>query len=119
MSESFETSAVVDANYTNAALGTREIEMLGLRGIYSQVMIDSRPTMYNFATPFAFDFIPGQWLKAIQVSKGAGTVVNGSDGLAGQINVDLIDPQNGPKLLLNGYANHRPDMKVTFYEQSI
>lgn len=105
LSESFETSAVIDANYTNAALGTREIEMLGLRGIYSQIMIDSRPTMYNFAAPFAFDFIPGPWLKGIQVSKGTGTVVNGSEGLAGQINVDIIDPQNGPKLFVNGYMN--------------
>lgn len=107
LSESFETSAVVDANYTNAALGTREIEMLGMRGIYSQVMLDSRPTMYNFASPFAFDYIPGPWLKAVQVSKGAGTVVNGAEGLAGQINVDLIDARDGPKLYLNGYANHR------------
>jgi len=107
LSESFETSAVIDANYTNAALGTREIEMLGLRGIYSQIMLDSRPTMYNFAAPFAFDFIPGPWLKGVQVSKGAGTVVNGSDGLAGQINVDLIDPQDGPGLFVNAYANHR------------
>lgn len=107
LSESFETSAVVDANYTNAALGTREIEILGLRGIYSQIMLDSRPTMYNFAAPFAFDFIPGPWLKGVQVSKGAGTVVNGSEGLAGQINVDLVDPQDGPRLFVNGYANHR------------
>lgn len=107
LSESFETSAVIDANYTNAALGTREIEMLGLRGIYSQIMLDSRPTMYNFAAPFAFDFIPGPWLKGIQVSKGAGTVVNGSDGLAGQINVDIIDPQNGPKLHINLFGNQR------------
>ncbi len=107
LSESFETSAVVDANYTNAALGTREIEILGLRGIYSQIMIDSRATMYNFAAPFAFDFIPGPWLKSVQVSKGAGTVVNGSEGLAGQINVDLIDPRDGPKFYLNAYANHQ------------
>jgi hypothetical protein len=47
LSESFETSAVIDANYTNAALGTREIEMLGLRGIYSQIMLDSRATLYR------------------------------------------------------------------------
>lgn len=107
LSESFETSAVVDANYTNAALGTREIEMLGLRGIYSQIMIDSRATMYSFAAPFAFDYIPGPWLKGLQVSKGAGTVVNGAEGLSGQINVDLIDAMDGPKLLLNAYANHR------------
>ena len=106
LSESFETSAVVDANYTNAALGTREIEMLGLRGIYSQIMIDSRATMYSFAAPFAFDYIPGPWLKGVQVSKGAGTVVNGAEGLSGQINVDLIDARDGPKLFLNAYANH-------------
>ncbi len=107
LSESFETSAVIDANYTNAALGTRENEMLGIRGIYSQIMIDSRPTMYNLAAPFAFDFIPGPWLKGVQVSKGAGTVVNGAEGLTGQINVDLVDPQDGPKLYINGYANHQ------------
>ncbi len=107
LSESFETSAVVDANYTNAALGTREIEMLGIRGIYSQIMLDSRPTLYNFAAPFAFDFIPGPWLKGVQVSKGAGTVANGAEGLAGQINVDLVDPRDGPKLFVNAYANHR------------
>ncbi len=107
LSESFETSAVIDANYTNAALGTREIEMLGIRGIYSQIMIDSRPTMYNLAAPFAFDFIPGPWLKGVQVSKGAGTVVNGAEGLAGQINVDLVDPHDGPRLFVGAYANHQ------------
>ena len=37
LSESFETNASVDVSYTDAITGARQIQLLGLSGIYCQV----------------------------------------------------------------------------------
>ncbi|MDF1866568.1 MAG: carboxypeptidase-like regulatory domain-containing protein, partial [Saprospiraceae bacterium] len=38
LAESFETNASVDVSYTDAVTGAREIHMLGLRGLYVQML---------------------------------------------------------------------------------
>ena len=51
LSESFETNGAIDVSYPNAVTGIREIQMLGLRGIYSQFLVENRPAMGGIATP--------------------------------------------------------------------
>lgn len=41
LSESFETSASVDVSYSDALTGAKQIELLGLSGIYSQLMSEN------------------------------------------------------------------------------
>ena len=43
MSEAFETNASVDASFTDAVTGTRQIHMLGLAGKYTQLLVDNLP----------------------------------------------------------------------------
>ena len=43
LSEAFETNASVDASFTDAVTGTRQIRMLGLHGKYSQLQVDNMP----------------------------------------------------------------------------
>ncbi len=43
LSESFETSASVDVSYSDAVTGAKQIELLGLSGIYSQMMSENIP----------------------------------------------------------------------------
>ena len=58
LAESFETNASVDVGQGNAVTGNREVMMLGLRGIYTQLMVENRPTMNGLAQPFALGLYP-------------------------------------------------------------
>ena len=105
LSESFETNGTVDVAYTNALTGVKEIQMLGLRGIYSQFLLENRPTMGGIATPFAFEYLPGTWLNGIVLAKGASTVKNGNAGISGQINADLVKPNLDKPLFVNFFSS--------------
>jgi hypothetical protein len=105
LSESFETNGAVDVTYSNAITGVKEIQMLGLRGIYSQFMIENRPAYGGIATPFAFEYIPGTWLDGIALAKGASTVKNGYTGITGQINADLVKPTTEKPLFVNAFTS--------------
>lgn len=105
LSESFETNGAVDVVYANALTGVKEIQMLGLRGVYSQFMVENRPTMGGIATPFAFEYLPGTWLDGIQLAKGASTVKNGFAGITGQINAELVKPHLDKPLFVNAFTS--------------
>ncbi|MEY3194638.1 MAG: hypothetical protein RIQ78_735 [Bacteroidota bacterium] len=105
LSESFQTNGAIDVTYPNALTGVKEIQLLGLRGIYSQFLVENRPTMTGIATPFAFEYIPGSWLSGIVLAKGASTVKNGSNGITGQINADLVKPQTDKPLFVNLFTS--------------
>jgi len=105
LSESFQTNGAADVTYSNALTGVKEIQMLGLRGIYSQFMVENRPTMGGIATPFAFEYVPGTWLDGIQLAKGASTVKNGYTGISGQINAEIVKPHLDKPVFVNGFTS--------------
>jgi hypothetical protein len=105
LSESFETNGAVDVTYSNAITGVKEIQMLGLRGIYSQFLIENRPAMGGIATPFAFEFIPGTWLDGLALAKGASSVKSGYNGISGQINADIVKPNLDKPLFVNAFTS--------------
>jgi len=105
LAESFENDPSVDASFTDAVTGTRQIEMMGLSGRYVQIMQDNIPMTRGLATVNGLEYVPGAWINSIQVSKGAGSVVNGFESLIGQINVDWKKPGNAEQLHLNVYGN--------------
>ncbi|MGF1533347.1 MAG: TonB-dependent receptor domain-containing protein [Bernardetiaceae bacterium] len=104
LSESFETNASVDVAYTDAISGSKKIQMLGLDGIYSQIMTESMPAVRGLAVRTGLSFVPGTWITSIDVNKGAGSVVNGYESMTGQINVELIKPE-GKARFVNLYTN--------------
>lgn len=105
LSESFETNPSVDVAFTDAVSGTRQIQMLGLSGPNIMVGVENMPGIRGLASNYGLSFIPGTWINSIQVTKGVGSVVNGHESIAGQINVELHKPQESDKLYLNGYVN--------------
>ncbi len=104
LGESFETNAAVDVSYRDAATGAREMQVLGLRGIYSQLLVEKRPTLYGLAAPIALDLIAGTWLESIQIGKGAASVQTGPNALAGQVNTELVKPSTSDPLFVNLFA---------------
>ena len=105
LAESFETNGTVDMGYSDAITGAKEIEMLGLRGNYTQTMIEAMPILSGLQTPYALEYYAGTWLNDIAISKGASTVVNGSEGFAGQINACLKQPETMERFMFNAYGS--------------
>jgi outer membrane receptor for ferrienterochelin and colicins len=105
LSEAFETNASIDVSYSDAVSGAQQIQMLGLAGIYSQIMTENMPTIRGLGQPFGLGFIPGPWMESIQISKGAASVINGYESITGQINVELKKPENDERFYYNFYAN--------------
>jgi len=105
LSESFETNPTVDVSFTDAVTGTKQIQLLGLSGPYSLITSGNIPTLGLNSTVTGLDFIPGQWLSSIQLVKGTGSVVNGNQSIAGQINAEYKEVNPDEKLFLNIYGN--------------
>ena len=105
LSESFETNPSVDVSYNDAVTGSKQIQLLGLSGNYTQLTVENLPGPRGLATPFGLNFIPGPFVESIQLNKGVGSVVNGFESIAGQINVELKKPETAEKLYINGYIN--------------
>lgn len=105
LAESFETNASVDVSYSDALSGARQIQLLGLSGIYSQIMTENVPLIRGLATPFGLSYIPGSWMESIQIAKGTSSVVQGYESITGQINVEYKKPETSEKLFINLYGN--------------
>ncbi len=106
LSESFENNATVDVGYADAVTGARQIQMLGLAGIYSQLMVENIPFTRGLGSAFGLTYIPGTWMESIQISKGTSSVVNGYESTTGQINAEFRKPWDSERLFLNAYANN-------------
>ena len=101
LAESFENSASVTVGYSDAVTGARQIRLLGLSGVYTQMLDENRPAMRGLASPFGLSYVPGQWLSSIQIAKGASSVINGVESMTGQINMEFRKPTDEKPLFLN------------------
>lgn len=105
LAESFSTNASIDVAYTDAVTGAREIRMLGLRGAYTQMLVEKRPLISGLGSAFVMEYIPGTWLSSIQISKGTSTVQNGYQAITGQINFELVKPFQDKRFFINLYGS--------------
>ncbi len=112
LAESFENSASVTVGYSDAVTGARQIRLLGLSGVYTQMLDETRPVMRGLSAPFGLSYVPGQWLESIQIAKGASSVINGVESMTGQINMEHRKPTDEKPLFLN--AAVMSDSKVDF-----
>lgn len=104
LSESFETNPSVDVSFSDAVTGAKQIQLLGLSGIYVQTLTENYPNFRGTASVYGLDYIPGPWMESIQISKGAASVKNGYESITGQMNVEYKKPATADPLSLNFYA---------------
>lgn len=104
LSESFETNPSIDVNFSDAVTGTKQIKMLGLSSPYILIATENIPAIRGASQAFGLSFIPGTWVESIQITKGAGSVVNGFESIAGQINAELVKPSIDNKFFVNLYG---------------
>ena len=105
LAESFETNPSIDVSFSDALTGTRQIEMLGLQSPYLLITQENIPSVRGASQVFGMTFTPGTWVESIQISKGAGSVVNGFERISGQINAELVKPLTDNKLFVNAFAS--------------
>ena len=107
LSESFETTPSVDVAFTDAVSGYKQIQMLGLAGPYTLITRENIPDARGLSSVTGLTFTPGTWIEGMQLSKGTGSVVNGYESVAGQINVEWRKPfeESDEKLNLNVYQS--------------
>ena len=112
LAESFENSASVTVGYSDAVTGARQIRLLGLSGVYTQMLDETRPVMRGLSAPFGLSYVPGQWLESIQIAKGSSSVINGVECMTGQINMEHRKPTDEKPLFIN--AAVMSDTKMDF-----
>jgi outer membrane receptor for ferrienterochelin and colicins len=129
LAESFETNPSIDVSFSDALTGTKQIKMLGLTSPYLMITEEKIPSVRGASQVYGLSFTPGTWIENIQITKGAGSVVNGYESISGQINTELIKPLKDNRGFLNAYAstdsryeinahaNHKfsPKLATSFY----
>ena len=105
LAESFETNPSIDVNFSDALTGTKQIKMLGLTSPYLMITEENIPSVRGASQAYGLSFTPGTWVESIQITKGAGSVVNGFESISGQINTELIKPLNDIPFFLNAYGS--------------
>lgn len=112
LGESFTTNPSVDVSYSDAATGAKQIKLLGLSGLYVQMLTENLPDFRGASSPFALDYVPGTWMQSIQVSKGASSVRNGYESITGQIDVEYLKPDDEEGVTVNLYGNTKSRMEA-------
>lgn len=74
--------------------GFNQVRMNGMEGPYSQILINSRPIFSGLAGVYGLELIPSSMIERIEVIRGGGSALYGSNAIAGTINLILKDPVN-------------------------
>lgn len=105
IAESFETNPSIDVNFSDALTGTRQIKMLGLTSPYILIAEENIPAVRGASQAYGLTFVPGTWVESIQITKGAGPVINGYESITGQINYELLKPIDDIPFFVNAYGS--------------
>lgn len=101
----FETQGTVHPQVSNVLSNSKELRILGLAGVYNQILVDGAPTILGLSFPYGISGIPGPLVENIYVSKGANSVLQGFESVSGQINVLTTEADNAEKLKSSYYIN--------------
>jgi outer membrane receptor for ferrienterochelin and colicins len=104
--------------------GFSQVRMNGMAGPYSQILINSRPIFSGLAGVYGLELIPSSMIERVEVIRGGGSALYGSNAIAGTINLILKDPINNSYEFgvnsgltgvgLDNSGNPAPDYSVNF-----
>ncbi|NOY37236.1 MAG: TonB-dependent receptor [Chlorobi bacterium] len=82
--------------------GFNQLRINGMGGAYSQILINSRPVFSALAGVYGLELIPANMIDRIEVIRGGGSVLYGSNAIAGSVNIILKDPvENTFSIVMN------------------
>ena len=74
--------------------GFSQIRMNGMEGPYSQILINGHPIFSGLAGVYGLELIPSNMIERVEIIRGGGSALYGSNAIAGTINLILKDPIN-------------------------
>lgn len=74
--------------------GFSQVRMNGMEGPYSQILINSRPIFSGLAGVYGLELIPANMIERVEVIRGGGSALYGSNAIAGIVNIILSEPMN-------------------------
>lgn len=95
----FQSGLRVETNCQNC--GYQQVRINGLEGPYSQVLIDSRPIFSALASVYGIEQIPANMIERVEVVRGGGSAIFGSNAIAGTINIITKEPRTNSATLSN------------------
>src|SRR5690606_3125135 len=72
---------------------------------YLMITEENIPSVRGASQAYGLSFTPGTWIESVQITKGAGSVINGYESISGQINTELLKPIRDIPFFLNAYGS--------------
>lgn len=85
--------------------GFSQVRMNGMEGPYTQVLINSRPVFSGLAGVYGLELIPANMIERVEVIRGGGSAMYGSNAIAGTINLVTKDPVSNAFALSGTYGS--------------
>lgn len=95
----FQPGVRVETNCQNC--GFTQVRINGMDGPYTQILIDSRPIFSALAGVYGLEQIPSNMVDRIEVVRGGGSALYGSNAIAGTINIITKEPLNNSLSISN------------------
>lgn len=101
LSQAVEFQPGLRVDNTCGNCGTTQLRINGLDGEYSQMLIDSRPIISSLGGMYGLEQIPVSMIERVEVIRGGGSALYGSNAIGGVVNVIIKDPIRNA-----GYISH-------------
>ncbi|MBN2480475.1 MAG: TonB-dependent receptor [Bacteroidales bacterium] len=72
--------------------GFTQVRINGMEGAYSQILINSKPIFSGLAAVYGLELVPANMIERIEVVRGGGSAIYGSNAIAGTVNLILKNP---------------------------
>ncbi|RYY53386.1 MAG: TonB-dependent receptor [Chitinophagaceae bacterium] len=93
--------AQVNCNVCNTA----DIRINGMEGPYTLILIDGMPIVSALSTVYGLSGIPISLIEQVEVVKGPGSSLYGSEAMGGIINIITRHPEEAARLSLDAFAS--------------
>lgn len=94
--------------YSCSNCGVPQLRINGLEGQYSQILLDSRPIFSSLATVYGLEQLPAGMIERVEVIRGGGSALFGSNAIGGVVNIITKEPLRNSVSLSNN---------TSFYEK--
>lgn len=101
LSESMNLQSGLRVENNCGNCGTMQLRINGLEGHYSQILLDSRPIFSSLAAVYGLDQLPVAMIERVEVVRGGGSALFGSNAIGGVVNIITRDPLRNSLTLAN------------------